>query len=203
MKKNTAEIVSRKESALAADAPGTGTIKILLATFLALIVATLMLTIFILPAEFNYDPLGVGQKLGIMGLSESAPATETVHKEEINFHEDVVSFELLPFEFVEYKYQLSQGSAMLYSWTATDTVSFDFHGEPEDGPEGFAESFNVGKDDHKNGAFTAPFSGIHGWFWENRGADIVTVKLTTAGFYTATLEFRDGHVKKGILSGAP
>ena len=196
-------MVSRKEFALAADAPETSTMKILLATFFALIVAALILTIFILPAEFNYDPLGVGQKLGIMGLSESAPATETVHKEKINFHEDEVSFELLPFEFVEYKYQLSEGSVMLYSWTTSDTVSFDFHGEPEDGPEGFAESFNVGKGDHNNGAFTAPFSGIHGWFWENRGADIVTVKLTTAGFYTETLEFRDGHVKKEMLSDAP
>ena len=31
--------------------------------------------------------------------------------------------------------------------------------------------------------FHAPFSGIHGWFWENRGLTTVTVKLNASGFF--------------------
>lgn len=176
---------------------GAGKLKILIATVLALIAAVLILVALILPAEFNRDPLGTGKILGLSGLSGSAP--QTMGQEQTAYREDAVTFELLPFEFVEYKYQLNQGSALLYSWTTSDTVSFDFHGEPADGPEGFAESFRLGKDDHGNGAFTAPFTGIHGWFWGNLGANTVTVKLKTAGFYTETLEFRDGQVKKETL----
>ena len=79
-------------------------------------------------------------------------------------------------------------------------LTFDFHGEPEDGPEGFEESYSVGKANVENGTFTAPFNGIHGWFWENRGAEAVTVVLTTSGFYSATLEFRDGLIQKQNLN---
>lgn len=193
-----------KTGALETTALATNSSRILFATLVALAFAALILITLILPAEFNRDPLGLGQKLGLMGLSAPAPATgETVGKENTAYREDAVSFQLLPFEFVEYKYQLSEGSVMLYSWTASDAVSFDLHGEPDDGPEGFAESFAVGKDDGQNGAFTAPFSGIHGWFWGNLGTDTVTVKLTTSGFYTATLEFRDGQVKKVVFGDSP
>ena len=184
----------------------TSRIKILLATVLALIIAALILALFILPAEFNKDPLGAGQAFGLMGLSESPPGfVETVHNETARYREDAVSFELLPFEFVEYKYELSQGATILYGWAAShpktgvpSPVSFDFHGESHD-TEGLEESYSEGKGDHDNGAFVAPFNGIHGWFWANHGADAVTVTLSTAGFYTASLMFRDGFVKKEVL----
>jgi hypothetical protein len=179
----------------------TNSTRILLATLAAFVIAALILAAIILPAEFNKDPLGVGQRLGILGLSTPATSNvETVHKEKIDYREDAVSFQLLPFEFVEYKYQLNEGSALLYNWASTNTVSFEFHGEPEGGPEGFAESYNLGEGNHGTGTFTAPFNGIHGWFWANRSSDTVTVKLNTAGFYTATLEFRDGSVKKQVLN---
>lgn len=184
--------------------PDTSNTKIWLGTAVSLVVAALILVTLILPAEFNRDPLGVGQMLGLMGLSESSlRAIETVRREDAGFHEDTVSFQLLPFEFVEYKYQMNQDSAILYSWTTTNTVSFDFHGEPADGPEGYAESFSIGNAKQESGAFTAPFTGIHGWFWENRGTDTVTVTLRTAGFYSETLEFRDGDIKKKVLADAP
>jgi hypothetical protein len=37
--------------------------------------------------------------------------------------------------------------------------------------------------DHFYGSFTAPTTGIHGWFWENKGNKPVDIHLTTAGFY--------------------
>lgn len=169
--------------------------KILLATLAALCVAVLILVTIILPAEFDRDPLGVGEALGIKGLSRETQV-EVVRKEKNGYREDAVTFELLPFEFVEYKYRLREGGAMLYSWAATAAVAFDFHGEPDAGPEGFAESYRIGKADGEHGAFTAPFGGIHGWFWENRGTHPVTVMLTTSGFYATSLRYRDGLVSE-------
>ncbi len=37
---------------------------------------------------------------------------------------------------------------------------------------------------------TAPFTGIHGWYWENAGKGDLTITLTTSGFYTAAEELR-------------
>lgn len=34
-----------------------------------------------------------------------------------------------------------------------------------------------------DGSFIAPTTGIHGWFWENKGKQQVDIHLTTAGFY--------------------
>ncbi len=180
--------------------------KIIVATLLALLLAAVVLLVFILPAEFNKDPLGVGETLGISGLSKPAGVSaETVRKEDGAFHEDKVSFQLQPFEFVEYKYQLNKGDSMLYSWTTTGTrsgdhrsVSFDFHGESHE-VDGYVESYSLGEGDREAGTFLAPFKGIHGWFWANHGAETVTVMLKTTGFYTETLEFRDGFVKKQML----
>ena len=42
-----------------------------------------------------------------------------------------------------------------------------------------------------NGTFTAPSTGIEGWFWDNESGDEVTVKLVTAGFYDYILQNRD------------
>ncbi len=180
-------------------APQPRRAKILLATLMALCAAVLILVALVLPAEFDRDPLGVGEALGIRGLSRQ-PQLERVRDEKTGYRGEAVTFELLPFEFVEYKYRLHEGGTMLYSWSATAEVVFDFHGEPDAGPEGFAESYRLGKADGENGAFTAPYGGIHGWFWENRGTHPVTVTLTTSGFYSAALQFRDGLVSEKTIN---
>ena len=41
-----------------------------------------------------------------------------------------------------------------------------------------------------SGTLTAPFSGIHGWYWENPGNAEVTVTLSAAGFYNMSHEFK-------------
>lgn len=174
------------------------TYRILMATAAALATSLVILFTLVLPAEFDIDPLGTGQALGIFGLS-STTDTPTVFKEGKVYHSDSVEYVLQPFESVEYKYRMNRESTLVYAWHASDSVTFDFHGEPDDGPEGFAESYSIGKGLAENGAFIAPFTGIHGWFWENRGADAVTVKLITSGFYSATLEFRDGFVNERSL----
>ncbi|MDF1832393.1 MAG: hypothetical protein P1U52_08560 [Porticoccaceae bacterium] len=188
------------------DVVQTSRRKVLFASLLAFILAAAILSVFILPAEFNRDPFGIGEALGISGLSEpTIVSVETVNKEDAVFHKDSVSFQLLPFEFVEYKYPLSKGASMLYHWTVGGTpggkmgaVSFDFHGESHE-VEGYEESYSEGEGDREAGTFIAPFEGIHGWFWANHGSEAVTVTLNTAGFFTESLEFRDGFVKTQVM----
>ena len=43
-----------------------------------------------------------------------------------------------------------------------------------------------------SGTLTAPFPGIHGWYWENTTGEPVTVTLATAGYYNLAHEFRTG-----------
>jgi hypothetical protein len=94
---------------------------------------------------------------------------------------------LLPGDGVEIKYHMQKGAGMIYSWKATGKVAYEFHGEPDQKPnKDYFESYElddqVGKD-HSYGSFTAPTTGIHGWFWENKGKTQIDIHLTTAGFY--------------------
>ena len=72
-------------------------------------------------------------------------------------------------------------------------MSYELHAEPDGAPRGYAQSYEKGRDSSQaSGTMTAPFSGIHGWFWENTGDQEITVTLTTAGFYRMSHEFRKG-----------
>src|SRR5439155_19377510 len=50
-----------------------------------------------------------------------------------------------------------------------------------------------------SGTLTAPFSGIHGWYWENLGNQEITVTLTSSGFYNMSHEFRSGSPVKNKM----
>jgi hypothetical protein len=166
--------------------------KILAATLGSLIVAVVILVTLVLPAEYDFDPLGTGEMLGLMGLSREGPLALT--DQDQTFRVDSVSYELASFESVEYKYRLEQGASLLFDWQATGVVAFDLHAEPDGAEEGYAETFAKSRSAGERGTYVAQFSGIHGWFWENRTPLPVTVTLTSAGFYSDATEFRDGFV---------
>lgn len=167
-----------------------------LAALIALIVAGAVLVAFVLPAEYGIDPLGSGRALGLTELA--APAALEVIRPGANtpqpagFKQQTMQFELGPFESMEYKYRVDQkGGAFVYAWTTSAPVNVDFHGEADGAPKGTAEFYEQSKGiSAAQGTFYAPSPGIHGWYWENQGADVVTVKLTTAGFYAYAIEFR-------------
>ena len=161
--------------------------------------AALVLFTVVLPAEFGYDPLGTGQALGVAGLSRDV--TSTLARQEDRFLTDEMRFTLSPFESVEYKYRLEEGDSMLYDWTATGEVLYELHSEPDGAEPGYAESFDRARADRGAGTYVAPFPGIHGWFWENRGEADATLTLRTAGFYTTAFEFRDGGRFERALAG--
>ncbi len=162
---------------------------ILTASAVALVVATAVLLIAILPAEFGIDPLGTGELTGLTALSRG----ENPFEVQAEAHrQDYVEFELGPFESVEYKYLMDLDAPMVFSWTADDEVYFDMHAEPAGLGAEYAESFEQGNDVARAGSFHAPFTGIHGWFWENRGSRTVLVRLFAAGYFQTSTVFRDG-----------
>jgi hypothetical protein len=105
---------------------------------------------------------------------------------------------ILPGEGMEIKYHMPSGAGMVYSWTASTKIQYEFHGEPDVKPAGAAADYfeSYEKDDkvgitQSHGTFTAPSTGIEGWFWDNESSQIVTVKLVTAGFYDYILQNKD------------
>jgi hypothetical protein len=186
-------IVARERIAVAAGA--------------ALLIAGLILVIAVLPAEYGVDPLGIGRRLGLSAMSDvakqvdalsadraaGAGAGQIIAPQDRAYQQETVNFTLGPGQFIEYKYRLAKSEALLYSWKATGPVNVDLHAEPDGAPRGYAESY-----EKKNqitlgaGTLTAPFSGIHGWYWQNQGKAEVTVTLSSAGFYKISHEFRPG-----------
>lgn len=166
--------------------------RVLGATLLAFVVAAVALVAFVLPAEYGVDPLGTGRITGLLALAE--PERDALEESGAGYTRDAVSFPLAPFESVEYKYRLEAGAALVFSWQATGDVVAELHAEPDAAPEGFAESFDKRRAARAAGSYRATFSGWHGWFWENRSGEPVTVALQAAGFFTAARTYGGGRV---------
>jgi hypothetical protein len=94
---------------------------------------------------------------------------------------DRFQIELLPYEGIELKYVLDQGAPMLFSWRATAPVNVDMHSHPFDGGTEATESFVIEDLPAQTAAYVAPFNGIHGWYWQNRTMQPVTLTLDTTG----------------------
>ena len=156
----------------------------------AFVAAALIVVAIVLPAEYNLDPLGTGRLLKLVYLGEDQDAP--VLRETAAYRVDRVAFELTPFESVEYKYDLAKDQALVFAWQATGEVVSDLHSEPAIGPPGYAESFDQTRGASASGTYIAPFTGLHGWFWENRGEANATVRLETAGYYDRAVEYRGG-----------
>jgi hypothetical protein len=183
-------------------------------TAVALVVAGAILITIVLPAEYAIDPVGTGRWLGLTQIAapalnpvdiarpEGAPLVPTqkgpIGEYPNEFKLDVFEVALAPYEYVEYKYRMEKGSSMLYSWKASAAVVHDFHGERtsdtnDGGPA--EESFDKTDRRQSTGSYVAPFPGIHGWYWENTSAEPVTIRLTSAGFYSSAVEIRSDRTR--------
>ena len=170
--------------------------KLLLATLGAVVLAGVILVTVVLPAEYDIDPLGTGEALGLVVLSR--PGTAIPVREDglvalgSSYRTDFEQFVLAPGQFVEYKYRLEEGRAMLYSWSSTNFVRSEMHSEADGAPAGTAEFFEVAERTlFRHGSYVAPFPGIHGWYWLNEGDEAVIVTLHAAGFFDYAVEFRE------------
>lgn len=172
--------------------------KLALATLVALVVAALVLVTIVLPAEYDIDPLGTGAALGLAGLSGGGASPvipvrdDGLIDQSREYRLDRRTFELEPGEYVEFKYRLEAGQAMLYSWTASYWVRSEMHSERDGAPPGTAEFFEVVERGlQRHGSYVAPFPGIHGWYWLNETEQPVTVTLDAAGFFRAAAEYHE------------
>ena len=92
---------------------------------------------------------------------------------------------LKPGEGAEIKATMQTSDRFIYSWVAEGgPVDFDMHGEEFNAPSGDYTSYSKKKQQSgDNGAFVAPFHGLHGWYWHNKSSQPVTIRLKTSGFY--------------------
>ena len=184
----------------AANPPSKGRLGLLTAG--GLVVASLITVCAVLPAEFHMDPTGFGKATGLMGLSAapettSAPASAAAkpgapqilaREYPAPFRTDTIDIPLKAEGEIEYKVKMKAGQTLIYSWSVAappEEFYSDFHSQewPQKGPKEVVVSHKVGVGVGGNGAMTAPFDGIHGWYLQNQSEKPVTVHLKISGFY--------------------
>jgi hypothetical protein len=162
-------------------------------TLVSLIFAAITLLTIILPAEYNIDPTGIGQTLGLTVFHDvkldTTPLLESGELQEktkpaIEVIETIETIEIIvpALSGVEYKFTMQQYKKLSYEWSTNGTaLYFDLHGEPEGDTTGYFESYAIATLKGMEGSFTTPFSGVHGWYWKNTSNSPVTVQLTVKG----------------------
>ena len=162
----------------------TGRRKSLWAMLVAFVAASLLVVTVVLPAEFGVDPTGFGRLTGITGMSVfRSGAVATFHADE--FRSDSIDIALKAFEELEYKVHMKSGGTLVFSWSVVERLPLyvDFHGETGTAPDVRVQSYKIEEQtSSSNGALVAPFTGIHGWFWQNNKTPVV-VRLRMSGFY--------------------
>jgi len=114
----------------------------------------------------------------------------TAHFYDVPFRTDTID---IPLEGndgdLEYKLQMKAGDSIVYSWEVLEGENPDFfysefhgHTEPVNGA-GDLMFYRKETGSAENGAFTAPFEGIHGWYLQNQNLGPVVVRLRVAGYY--------------------
>jgi len=184
--------------------------KLLFATLAALGGAAVVLVTAVLPVEYGLDPVGAGKTFGLLrepladqampaavpdGSSEALARLGAVTIYPAAYKVDSVELVLEPYEYLEYKYHLIKDAGMVFSWTASTTVVHEFHGDPDTNPND-VQSYDKSNKSSASGSFAAPVTGIHGWFWENPSGERVTIKLTSAGFYSHAVEFHSDKTQR-------
>ena len=168
---------------------------------IALVIGSIVVLGFILPAEYHIDLTGFGRLTGLNRLAGpeeiqvSAPvgATPIAPETATAFRTDTIDISLEPggsFEGseLEYKVGMKAGDVLVYSWEVpnpppADEFYYDFHSQSDPDPKVRVLSHKATTGAKESGALTAPFNGIHGWYFQNQSEGKVTVHLRLAGFY--------------------
>jgi hypothetical protein len=191
---------------------GSGVAALIVAAVIAIAV------FFVLPAEYGYDPTGVGEELGLTEIAD--PAGEELERGQARMAmqdvlllsdtppqpepgvTDVWEWELAPFESVEFKYTIPEGTPVAFRWEGSGELHYDMHAHPFDGGEEVTESYGVGDAQMMQGRYIPAFTGIHGWFWENRTMQPATVRLEATGGMTSSTIFSASSMAERPLEGA-
>ncbi|KGJ94194.1 hypothetical protein [Thalassotalea sp. ND16A] len=159
--------------------------KLLKYTIFSFVFAAIALTTVILPAEYNIDPTGVGNKLGLTVFNNvKATATNSTSAKTAKDATETIEVVVPAGRGVEYKFTMEQYQKLTYEWITDGTaLYFDLHGEPKGDTTGYFESYTITTSGEVKGSFTAPFAGSHGWFWKNTSDAPVKVQLIVNGEY--------------------
>lgn len=159
------------------------------ASLAAIVVGVIVLVTLILPAEYNIDPTGIGQKLGLTKIaqaSQTEAAAAPVASAGSNEFQ-TIEISIPAGRGVEYKFAMAQYAKMTFEWmTDGEPLYYDLHGEPEGDTTGYFESYTIATNSEVKGSFTAPFTGSHGWYWKNKSDKPIAVQLMVKGEYEVT-----------------
>lgn len=166
-----------------------------LKTLLISMACAVLLAIFILvavvgPAEYGIDPTGLGNAMGLTVLAKPTKQLDT--KTVISCPSgkqadwlDIVVITVPAESGLEYKFHVKENAELAYEWATNGSkLYFDFHGEPSADTSGYFKSFREATENQSNGVLKAPFTGSHGWYWENKTQSPVQVTLKTKGQYS-------------------
>ena len=196
-------MIQQQDDVMPVQAPSKGAI--VKATAIALAIATVLLFTAILPAEYGIDPLKTGNLLRLTGISQTdsnaggraTPVNAGIYTlQPVSYKVDSEDIGLHPGEGFEIKYHMQKGATMVYAWKADGPVQFEFHGEPDQKPKkDYFESYlleNKTGRDHFYGSFTAPTTGVHGWFWQNKTDKDIRMHLSASGFFDTSRMYDAG-----------
>lgn len=180
--------------------------KLLIGSAIALVAAGAVALLVVLPAEFEIDPTGFGkwtgltkiadpgmsaeQKRGALRTGVFTPVTGTLTPEQGKT--DHWEYEIAPYAAIEFKYDLAEGKAMTFRWQAAGPLHYDMHAHPFVGGTALTESYGVNEAQAMQGRYVAPFTGIHGWYWQNRSMEPVKLTLDASGGMTGSRIFDSG-----------
>jgi hypothetical protein len=193
----------------------------------AIVAATVVFVVAILPAEFRLDPTGVGRFLGLdrlagpvqvqVAATDGARGQPTTFADK-PFHSDTIEIPLkrggtLFMDELEWKVRMKAGDTIIYSWSVPEVTDpeafyFSFHGqsEPKPGeanPEIKVTTFKEDTGVAQSGTLVAPYDGLWGWYLQNQFEKAVVVHLTIAGFYEIATQDEIAAAAAAVPRGPP
>jgi hypothetical protein len=159
---------------------------------------------WIMPAEFNADPLGIGRLTGVSKLwapdevefNAAGGSAPLAREYPTAFRTDVIEIPLTGFlggaenSELEYKVAMKTNATLVYDWEVVgasrpDDFHFDFHGHTvsDQGQAMTVATYRQAYGLSGHGALTAPFDGIQGWQFSNSSDEPIVVRVKLAGFY--------------------
>lgn len=108
--------------------------------------------------------------------------TKALSSRGMPYRRDTLTVTLPPGKGAEVKTLLKSGDGMVFHWKATGDVALDMHGERTGIKNAWTSYAVEGAQREASGTFVAPFDGSHGWYWQNRGTDPITVEIEVSGF---------------------
>ena len=188
----------------------------------ALVVASVIVFGAILPAEFNLDPFGVGKVTGLSRLwaprevaFDTSTSTVPLAREyPSGFRSDTIEIPLrregdpTRGDELEYKVRMNKDATLIYEWSVAEIPNpeefyYDFHGHTlTNVKEMTVATYKQATATRANGALTAPFDGVHGWFFQNQSVNPVVVHVKISGFYELIPPGDTGN-EAGIIANVP